>query len=399
MTELPSQFDRHRDTWITTPAGAVCVRPQAGNRWIVTARNRGQHFVSGFDLRGLVNEIVHEMGGVIRWNLGEGLAEGEVTRARLNAIYNKLYAQTDALFKQHNPCGIHKTKAGKMACNSGPFCCQGCAHRSSKGCTADKPLTCKGWRCPSAHRVPLPDADERRLRALRGRAKRLGFFKYRGTKRQSVSQAFRYLSQPPGERGPVPEGTAKTFLRSTNLPEIEWLPNVQVTRGPATGRAEQWVWAARRPALILGLENMGAGNYSAWFRREGEAKEQSLLLDDNYVWPAITVTHAENIAKDLLAGALLRRESADRIVSMLLESPQFSTLKKHKVKLTPEEREQAMKAGAVWHNGSGGEPSCAIWKAVVNGKTWYGCNTHRTVQVKATLKGAIRAFDFVKTTA
>lgn len=87
------------------------------------------------------------------------------------------------------------------------------------------------------------------------------------------------------------------------------------------------------------------------------------------------------------------------VENLLCEAPTMKTLKKHKVKLEPEERERAMKAGAVWHHGPGGEKSCAVWKAVVNGKTWYGCNTHRCYQVKPTLAGAIRAFDFVKTTS
>lgn len=79
--------------------------------------------------------------------------------------------------------------------------------------------------------------------------------------------------------------------------------------------------------------------------------------------------------------------------------PEFKTLKKHKVELEPEEREQAMKAGAVWHmSHHKGKPSCAIWKSVVNGKTWYTCNTHRCYQTRPTLKGAITAFKYVETT-
>lgn len=77
----------------------------------------------------------------------------------------------------------------------------------------------------------------------------------------------------------------------------------------------------------------------------------------------------------------------------------MDTLKKGKIKLEPEEREQAIKAGAVWHPGNRDEPVCAIWKSVVRGKTWYGCNTHRCYQAKPTLKGAIAAFDFVQSTA
>jgi hypothetical protein len=91
----------------------------------------------------------------------------------------------------------------------------------------------------------------------------------------------------------------------------------------------------------------------------------------------------------------------DALLEAICESrgPKFDTLKKNKKPLTPEEREQVMKAGAVWHHGQGGTESAAIWKSVVNGKTWYSCHTHRCYQVRPTLKGAISAFDFVKTTS
>jgi len=81
------------------------------------------------------------------------------------------------------------------------------------------------------------------------------------------------------------------------------------------------------------------------------------------------------------------------------KEPEIKTLKKNKKSLTDEEREQVMKAGAVWHNGLNGEPSPAIQKSVVNGKTWYWCATHRCGVVKPTLKGAIAAFPEVEKTS
>lgn len=110
---------------------------------------------------------------------------------------------------------------------------------------------------------------------------------------------------------------------------------------------------------------------------------------------------------DGIAGTMNFRIDSDRIFSealclaenLLCEAPEMKTIKKNKVKLEPEERAQAMKAGAVWHHSPDGSPTCAIWKAVVNGKTWYGCNTHRCYQAKPTLKGAISAFKFVQSTA
>lgn len=84
---------------------------------------------------------------------------------------------------------------------------------------------------------------------------------------------------------------------------------------------------------------------------------------------------------------------------LILESPRQESLKKNRKPLTDEERTEVMKAKAVWHHGSNGEETPAVWKAIVKGKTWYCCNTHRAIQIKPTLKGAIKAFEFIKTTA
>jgi hypothetical protein len=87
----------------------------------------------------------------------------------------------------------------------------------------------------------------------------------------------------------------------------------------------------------------------------------------------------------------------------LIESckePDFNTLKKNKVKLTDEERKEVMKSDAVWHHGSNGEPTAAVWKSEVDGKIWYVTNTHRAYNVRPTLKGAIsRYHKFIKGTA
>jgi len=84
---------------------------------------------------------------------------------------------------------------------------------------------------------------------------------------------------------------------------------------------------------------------------------------------------------------------------IIIASPELKTLKANKKPLTDEERDEVMKAGAVWHMGKDGKESPAVWKAVVKGKDWFVCNTHRAVQVKPTLKGAIKSYDFIKTTA
>jgi len=81
------------------------------------------------------------------------------------------------------------------------------------------------------------------------------------------------------------------------------------------------------------------------------------------------------------------------------KGPAMATLKKNKVKLTDDERNEVMKAKAVWHHGPKGEATPAVWKSVIKGETWYVTNTHRAYQAKKTLKAAIKAFDFIKTTA
>lgn len=85
--------------------------------------------------------------------------------------------------------------------------------------------------------------------------------------------------------------------------------------------------------------------------------------------------------------------------SMLTESPKIKTLKDNARQLSPEERDQVMKAGAVWNHGPNGEKTPAVRKSVVKGKTWYWCATHRAYKVKPTFKAAIKAYDWVETTA
>lgn len=81
------------------------------------------------------------------------------------------------------------------------------------------------------------------------------------------------------------------------------------------------------------------------------------------------------------------------------KGPEMKTLKKNRRTLTDEERKEVMSRGAVWHHGPNGEESPGVWKAVVDGKTWYVCNTHRAYQCKPTLKEAIKAFKFIETTS
>jgi hypothetical protein len=79
---------------------------------------------------------------------------------------------------------------------------------------------------------------------------------------------------------------------------------------------------------------------------------------------------------------------------------EYDVLKANKIALSADERETVISAGAVWHNGPGGKEVPSIWKTKDGkGNTKYVCNTHRCYQVRNTLKSAIKAYDFVKTTS
>ncbi len=81
------------------------------------------------------------------------------------------------------------------------------------------------------------------------------------------------------------------------------------------------------------------------------------------------------------------------------KGPKFKVLRKGQVKLDPEERALVMKRKAVWHMNGGG-PTSAVFKSVVNGKTWYTTHTHRAYNVTPTLKGTINRYHaFIKSTA
>lgn len=77
----------------------------------------------------------------------------------------------------------------------------------------------------------------------------------------------------------------------------------------------------------------------------------------------------------------------------ITESDEFKNLKKNKIALTPEEREEVLDKKAVWHQSYNGNETAAVWKSVnKNGKTTYITNTHRAYLARPTLKGAISAY-------
>lgn len=80
--------------------------------------------------------------------------------------------------------------------------------------------------------------------------------------------------------------------------------------------------------------------------------------------------------------------------------PKFKALQKGRVNLAPEERALVIKRDARWSKGPNGNRNLAVFKSVVNGKTWYTTHTHRAYNVTKTLKGTINRFHkFIKSTA
>lgn len=80
----------------------------------------------------------------------------------------------------------------------------------------------------------------------------------------------------------------------------------------------------------------------------------------------------------------------------------FEVLKANKKSLTPEERAEVMKSGAVWRMGSdNGKASPAVWKSEDSkGKVTYVTHTHRAFNTAPSLRGAIGRFHkFIKSTA
>lgn len=88
-------------------------------------------------------------------------------------------------------------------------------------------------------------------------------------------------------------------------------------------------------------------------------------------------------------------------------------LEKYRTEMTKAELDEVFRRKAVWHHGPNGEETSAIWKSqdvdrsikeAGNNKTpvarfVYITNTHRAMAVSPTLKGAIKKFQFIKTTA
>jgi hypothetical protein len=93
-------------------------------------------------------------------------------------------------------------------------------------------------------------------------------------------------------------------------------------------------------------------------------------------------------------------DKAETVLTKMARKSSFQVLKENKKPLTPEERDEVLKAKAVWHPSNHDGPVSAVWKSVNNGKTTYVTHTHRAYNTAPTLKGAIDRFHkFIKGTA
>lgn len=154
----------------------------------------------------------------------DALLEGEVTRDRLNALYDRIYKRANQAVKQNQPCAVQKDAQGRTTCagckghpkndpedtinryfdtQPNDLCCKGCSHHGEKGCQGLKPLACKTWLCPSAQKNS-PEAAKR-LRDLARRADRIGLYQPRWDKREVMDQVGRRLPTPVGESADVSE--------------------------------------------------------------------------------------------------------------------------------------------------------------------------------------------------
>jgi len=81
-------------------------------------------------------------------------------------------------------------------------------------------------------------------------------------------------------------------------------------------------------------------------------------------------------------------------------TPAFADLKAGKIDLTDDERAEVMRKKAVWHHGLNHKASPAVWKSIVDGKTFFVTNTHRAYNVAMTVRGAINRYHaYIKSTA
>lgn len=117
----------------------------------------------------------------------------------IGRVFEYLYNQADSILKESNPCR-HTFKKGKHNCvgqddelggmslgrRQAACCCYGC-NFFNNGCTAEKPLTCKTWLCPTAKLTN--SGATKKLNEIANLTDYFGLYTVRGDKQQSLEQA------------------------------------------------------------------------------------------------------------------------------------------------------------------------------------------------------------------
>lgn len=90
----------------------------------------------------------------------------------------KIVKRLEAILKQYHPCDLHRDEAGKMACNGGTPCCEGCRHLTDSGGGVHC-VSCKFFFCSQSW-AKLPEDIRIEIKALMA--------SYRGTLRFRFDQ-------------------------------------------------------------------------------------------------------------------------------------------------------------------------------------------------------------------
>ena len=118
-------------------------------------------------------------------------------------LYDLVYDTADKLFKQYNPCNIHKDKYDTVTCSHREqnlyLCCFQCKYKSKNGCRV-KCLACKLSLCNDSFedccdKLNIPTVFKRKLLILRKIAIKHGFFVYH----QSKKNTLKHISKQAGK--------------------------------------------------------------------------------------------------------------------------------------------------------------------------------------------------------
>lgn len=103
--------------------------------------------------------------------------ENHATKKELSRLYDEIYNDADALFKQYNPCNIKIDKQKNITCyyypkNHNSLCCGSCKYHSKAGCTV-RNLACKLFIC--YYNNNNNKEFEEKIELLRNKAIKIGF--------------------------------------------------------------------------------------------------------------------------------------------------------------------------------------------------------------------------------